>query len=240
MKKNKNNFDKLTVILPVIDEKNSLIKTVEIILKNNKEKIGQIFFVLHKSKTKLSSKNICLKYKKKNKKIFKIIYQKKPLLGGAMQDAFKKITTSHCLMMSSDLETNPITVKKMIKKSIKNPSKIITASRWLNKRQFLGYGYVKVFANYIFQKFFSFLYQVNCTDLTFGFRIFPTKTIKDINWEMLNHSFLFETIIKPIKIGTKVIEVESSWKKRIEGKTNNIFSNYFWYIYIGLKVFIQR
>ena len=57
---------------------------------------------------------------------------------------------------------------------------------------------------------------------------------------MLNHSFLFETIIKPIKIGTKVIEVESSWKKRIEGKTNNIFSNYFWYIYIGLKVFIQR
>ena len=62
----------------------------------------------------------------------------------------------------------------------------------------------------------SFLFKVNCSDLTFGFRIFPTKIIQSINWEMLNHSFLFETIIKPIKLGTKVIEINSHWKKRIE------------------------
>ena len=50
-----------------------------------------------------------------------------------MQDAFKNVNTSHCLMMSSDLETNPYSVKKMIKYSKKNPDKIITASRWLKK-----------------------------------------------------------------------------------------------------------
>ena len=143
-------------------------------------------------------------------------------------------------MMSSDLETNPYSVKKMIKYSKKNPDKIITASRWLKKNQFKDYGILKVLANYIFQNTFSFLYGVKCTDMTFGFRIFPTYIVKKIKWEMFNHSFLFETIIKPIKLGIKVIEIESSWKKRKEGKTNNVFANYFWYIYIGLKVLIKN
>ena len=240
MKKKLNYLPKISVILPVIDERISLVKTIEILLKENKKYITKIYFVLHKKKTKINSKYLCRKYVNQNKKLFSIIYQKKPYLGGAMQDAFEQIKTSHCLMMSSDLETNPSSVKKMIKILKKNPTKIITASRWLDNKQFSGYGRTKVISNYLFQKFFSLLYGVNCTDLTFGYRIFPTNLIKSIKWEMLNHSFLFETIIKPIKLGTKIIEVKSNWTKRIEGYTNNIFTNYFWYIYIGVKVLFQK
>ena len=240
MKKNPNNFKNITVILPIIDETFSINKTVSVLLKNNNSEIKKIAFILHKKKTKNSSKIICKRFVSKDKKKFKILYQKKKFLGGAMQDAFKNVNTSHCLMMSSDLETNPYSVKKMIKYSKKNPDKIITASRWLKKNQFKDYGILKVLANYIFQNTFSFLYGVKCTDMTFGFRIFPTYIVKKIKWEMFNHSFLFETIIKPIKLGIKVIEIESSWKKRKEGKTNNVFANYFWYIYIGLKVLIKN
>lgn len=240
MKKNPNNFKNITVILPIIDETFSINKTVSVLLKNNNSEIKKIVFILHKKKTKNSSKIICKRFVSKDKKKFKILYQKKKFLGGAMQDAFKNVNTSHCLMMSSDLETNPYSVKKMIKYSKKNPDKIITASRWLKKNQFKDYGILKVLANYIFQNTFSFLYGVKCTDMTFGFRIFPTYIVKKIKWEMFNHSFLFETIIKPIKLGIKVIEIESSWKKRKEGKTNNVFANYFWYIYIGLKVLIKN
>ena len=240
MKKNPNNFKNITVILPIIDETFSINKTVSVLLKNNNSEIKKITFILHKKKTKNMSKIICKKFVSKDKKKFKILYQKKKFLGGAMQDAFKNVNTSHCLMMSSDLETNPYSVKKMIKYSKKNPDKIITASRWLKKNQFKDYGILKVFANYIFQNTFSFLYGVKCTDMTFGFRIFPTYIVKKIKWEMFNHSFLFETIIKPIKLGVKVIEIESSWKKRKEGKTNNVFANYFWYIYIGLRVLIKN
>ena len=230
---------KITIILPVIDEKKSLIKTINTLLKENSKDIAKIFLILHKKKTKKESKIICNNYRKKNKKIFNIIYQKKPYLGGAMQDAFEKVVTSHCLMMSSDLETNPYTVKKMIKSSKRFPEKLITASRWIDRNQFSGYGFFKVVSNYLFQKLFSYLYKVKCTDLTFGFRIFPTKVLKKINWEMNNHSFLFETIIKPIRLGTEVIEIKTDWKKRIEGNTNNTFSNYFWYIYIGIKVLVK-
>lgn len=231
---------KFTVILPVIDERLSLVETINILLKDNSKDISKILFILDKKKTKPNSKYLCRKYIAKNKNLFSIIYQKRKYLGGAMQDAFEKVNTSHCLMMSSDLETNPHTVKKMIKSSKLFPNNIITASRWLDENQFFGYGFLKVFMNYIFQKFFSFLFKVNCTDLTFGFRIFPTKIVQSINWEMLNHSFLFETIIKPIKLGTKIIEINSQWKKRVEGNTNNTFTNYYWYVFIGLKVLIQK
>lgn len=240
MIKNPNIFENLTVILPVIDETLCINKTVNILLKNNFSEIKKIFFVLHKDKTKKISESICKKFIIKDKKRFKILYQKKKLLGGAMQDAFKKVNTSHCLMMSSDLETDPLSVKKMIRFSKKNPEKIITASRWIKKNQFQDYGKIKIFANYIFQSTFSFLYGVKCTDLTFGFRIFPVNVIKKIKWEMLNHSFLFESIIKPIKKGVGVIEIDSSWKKRKEGKTNNVFMNYFWYVYIGIKVLLKN
>ena len=239
MKKILNYLPKISVILPVIDERISLVKTIDILLKENKKYIIKIYFVLHKKKTKINSKYLCRKYVNQNERLFSIIYQKKPYLGGAMQDAFKLVTTSHCLMMSSDLETDPYSVKKMINILKKNPNKIITASRWLDNNQFSGYGYAKIISNYLFQKIFSLLYGVNCTDLTFGFRIFPTNLIKIIKWEMLNHSFLFETIIKPIRLGTKIIEVKSSWTKRIEGYTNNVFTNYLWYIYIGIKVRLQ-
>jgi hypothetical protein len=240
VKKNPNIFKNLTVILPIINETYSINKTVDILLKNNFSEIKKILFVLHKDKTKKLSKSICKKFVFNDKKRFKILYQKKKFLGGAMQDAFKQINTSHCLMMSSDLETDPYSVKKMIKFSKKNPDKIITASRWIKKKQFKNYGQIKIFANYIFQSIFSFLYRVKCTDLTFGFRIFPANVIKKIKWEMINHSFLFESIIKPIKKGVGVVEIDSSWKKRKEGKTNNIFMNYFWYVYIGIKVLLNK
>lgn len=240
MKINPKFFKDLTVILPVIDERQSLIHTVKVLLKYNSLDIKKIIFVLHKKKTKQESRVICKNYIKTKKTKFEILYQKRKFLGGAMRDAFIAVKTSHCLMMSSDLETDPRTVKKMIKHSKKNPEKIITASRWLNNKRFKNYGMAKVLANYLFQKFFSYLYGVKCSDMTFGFRVFPTKVIKKIKWEMLNHSFLFETLIKPIKEGVEVIEIDSKWKRRIEGDTNNVFTNYFWYIYIGLKVLLLK
>jgi len=228
----------ITVILPVINETSSLIETIKLIDENNfKNKIVKILIVMSEKKTSQNSKKICINFSKKFNKI-DFIYQKKPFLGGAMQDAFNAITTSHCIMMSSDLETNPNSLKEMIKASYDNKESIITASRWISKGAFVNYGSFKVFLNFIFQKIFSTLYNTKLNDLTFGFRIFPTEVVKKINWEMLDHSFLFETIIKPLKIGINVIQVPSNWINRKEGVSNNNILNYFKYLYIGIKIYL--
>ena len=116
-----------------------------------------------------------------------------------------------------------------------SPECIITATRWKKNNLFEEYGFIKKYFNYFFQIFFSFLYQTNLSELTFGFRIFPINIIKNINWEMYDHSFLLETILKPIKMKVKIIEVTSNWKKRSEGVSNNELINYLKYFYIAFK-----
>ena len=79
------------------------------------------------------------------------------------------------------------------------------------------------------------MYFVSLTDLTYGFRIFKTEILKKIDWEELKHPFLFETIIKPLRLGYKVKEIPSRWKSRKEGESQNTFLNNFVYFRIGLK-----
>ena len=239
MKLKNKKFNHVTILLPVIDEYNSLKKTIKIILKNNSKDIKKIIIILHKTKSLKKSIELSKNLSKKNKKIT-ILFQKKPMLGGALIDSFKLIKSSHSIIMSSDLETDPVTVKNMIKYGRKNPMNIIQASRWNgNKNNFKDYGIIKMFLNYIFQKMFSFIYKVDCNDLTFGFRLMPSTYLKKEKWKMYDHSFLLENILKPIINGAKIITVNSRWKKRVEGKSYNKFSNYFRYIYIGISLYLS-
>ena len=68
----------------------------------------------------------------------------------------------------------------MLKKSINFPNHIIQASRWESNNSFNEYGMLKEFLNFIFQKMFSYLFNIKCNDLTFGFRILPQRQIRKI------------------------------------------------------------
>ena len=138
-------------------------------------------------------------------------------------------------MMASDLETNPKDVLPMIAESIKHPSAIVTASRWREGGSFHGYSKVKLVCNWLFQKFFSMLFGTRLSDMTYAFRLFPTKLIQSIQWEELRHPFLFETLVKPLRLGVPVIEIPSVWKARTEGESQNTFFRNFVYFRTGLK-----
>tara|TARA_Y200000002_G_scaffold341311_1_gene312416 strand:+ start:76 stop:810 length:735 start_codon:yes stop_codon:yes gene_type:complete len=232
-------FKRVTILLPVIDEYKSLTKTLNILLKNSSREIKQIIIILDKKKSLIRSIELVKLLSKKNKKI-KILFQSRPKLGGAFIDSIKMIKTSHAIIMSSDLETDPYIVKNMIKLSRKYPSHIIQASRWGGgKNYFKDYGFIKMVFNYFFQRIFSLIYNVNCNDLTFGFRLMPSIYLKKEKWKMLDHSFLLESVLKPIMRGAKITSINSNWKKRIEGKSYNQFSNYFRYVYIGITIYLS-
>jgi hypothetical protein len=87
----------------------------------------------------------------------------------------------------------------------------------------------------VFQKIFSVLYGVKLTDMTYGFRIFPTDLVKSIRWEELRHPFFFETLIKPLRLGIHVREIATPWKARVEGESQNTFLRNFAYFAPGFK-----
>jgi hypothetical protein len=217
-----------------MNETTSLEETVRIVLRDVKDRIEEILIVVCDRTTPESMATVDRLSKSLNG-LVKVHFQKLPFLGGAMREAFDLAKGSHVVMMASDLETDPNAVKTLIANAELQPSAIVTATRWHSGGGFEGYSKVKLLLNWVFQRFFSVLYGVNLSDMTFAYRIFPTKLVRAIRWEELRHAFLFETLVKPLRLGVPVIEIPSTWRARTEGKSQNTFLLNFVYFRTGLK-----
>ena len=228
-------FGSATIILPVINELQSLRTTISMIETTAASDVGEYLLVVC-SRTTAESLDVCQAYERTDPVRFRVIFQKRPFLGGAMRDAFEVVCGSHLVLMASDLETNPETVARLIELSKERPEAIVTCSRWIEGASFQGYHPVKLVLNWLFQRLFSLLYDTSLTDMTFGFRIFPTCVVQAIRWDELRHPLLFESILKPLRLGVPVIEIPSSWTARREGVSQNTLTATFEYVITGLRV----
>src|SRR5258708_5484733 len=182
---------KVSVLIPVMDETVSLRETVRIVLDENAATVHEILILVCK-RTSESSLAVCRDLETEHHGLVHVRFQTKPYLGGAMQDGFNWVSGTHVLMMSSDLETPPGTAKDLIRKAAEGYD-VVTATRWTKPRAFKGYDPLKRILNWLFQKFFSLLYGVHLTDMTFGYRIFKTSLVQRIAWEEFRHPFMLES-----------------------------------------------
>lgn len=229
---------RVSVILPVIDETASLRKTLEVLVYENLNDLAEVLIIVC-PKTTEAALAMCEELFHEHPSLVKIRAQQRPFLGGAMRDAFEYAAGSHVLMMASDMETDPATVKNLIA-AARQGYDIATATRWLSSDAFQGYNPLKHYLNLIFQKTFALLYGVQLSDLTYGFRIFKTEWVKNVEWEELRHAFLLETILKPMRLGARVTEVPTVWRKRVEGISHNQFLQHAAYFRIGFKTRFRR
>ena len=230
--KNTDKFSGVTILLPAMDETYSLRETVRIILKNreHKEDITEIIIILGErtsNQTRETAKSIIYEY---SKEIFIYIHnQVLPFVGGAIREGIDLAKGSHVVMMSSDLETDPNVIRTFIRAAKTHPSYIITASRWRRGGGFENYNKIKLICNLIFERSIGIFYLTALSDLTYAYRIFPSKLMKGIRWEELKHPFFLETALKPLRIGVKFIEVPGHWAARTEGSSVNSFFDNFKY-----------
>ena len=228
-------FELATIVLPVVNETYSLVETVDAILKTSKPDVRELLIVVCDKTTRESMATI----KSLSARLGDLVvvhHQKLKFLGGAMREAFDLARGTHTIMMASDLETDPALVPRLIAEARAHPAAIVTVTRWHTEGRFENYSRVKLVANWTFQKLFSVLYWTKLTDMTYAYRIFPTKLLQAIKWEELRHPLLFETVIKPLRLGVKVIEIPGIWRARTEGESQNTFGRNFEYFRIGLRV----
>ena len=227
-------FESATIILPVMNETTSLEETARIILRDVRDRVKELLIVVC-DRTTPEAMATTERLREMHGDLVVVHNQRLPFLGGAIREAFDLARGSHVLMMASDLETDPDDVRILIAEEEKNPSAIVTTSRWLKAGTFQGYSNVKLVCNWIFQRCFSILYGTRLSDMTYGYRIFPTKLVQSIRWEELRHPFLLETLVKPLRLGVPIIEIPTLWKARTEGESQNPFLRNFVYFRIGLK-----
>lgn len=228
-------FASATIILPVMNETYSLVETVDAILATSKADLCE-FLIVVADRTTAESMAEIERLKARLGGLVVVHRQKLKFLGGAMREAFEIARGSHAIMMASDLETDPALVPQLIAGARRNPDAIVTVTRWRTGGGFRDYSQVKLFANWMFQKLFSLLYWTRLSDMTYAYRIFPTRLVQAIRWEELRHPFLFETLIKPLRLGVEVSEIPGVWRARTEGESQNTFARNFEYFRIGWRV----
>ncbi len=223
-------FESVSIIIATINETFSLRQTVDELLKScDAADLKEIIIVMCKKTTPE-----CVRTAEEIRDTVKTVpvvlyFQKRPFVGPAYQEAFMLARGSHLVMMSADLETPPECVPDFIAQEKLHPNDITTASRWIKGGSFSGYSKVKWLCNYFFQKIIGLLFWSANTDLTYGFRIFPTALMQKINWEETKHPFFLETALKPLKLGVKMFEVPAKWRARPEGESVNPFFHNFAY-----------
>jgi glycosyltransferase involved in cell wall biosynthesis len=232
-------LESVSVILPVVNETHSLRETVEVILRDARDRIRE-FLIVVCDRTTPEAMAVVERLQKELGELAVVHRQKLPYLGGAVREAFDLARGSHVIMMATDLETDPNVVRTMIDEEEKNPSGIVTVSRWIAGGSFRGYSKIKLICNWIFQRSFSLLYCTRLSDMTYAYRIFPTKLVQSIRWEELRHAFLFETLTKPLRLGVPVVEIPGVWSARTEGESQNTFMRNFVYFRTGLKTRFAR
>jgi dolichol-phosphate mannosyltransferase len=239
LKEKKESLPLYTVLIPVMNEIESLNETISIILEQNQKNFE--FVIILSPKTKFEARQNALEYEKKLNSKISIITQIKPGIGGAYQDGINICRGDYIIMIASDLETDPNLVKDLIALSVLNPDKIITTTRWRGEGAgFEGYGVLKYVLNWIFQKTVSYLFHFNLTDYTFGFRLYPKESIKTWEWKEFNFAFLLESILIPLREGWKVIETPHNWKPRVEETSNNKFIYYLSYFRVVSRVKFRK
>ncbi len=233
-------FESASIILPVMNETTSLRQTVDIILRDVKREDIKELLIVVCQRTTPESMAAVREIEKTLGDLVVVLHQKRPFLGGALRDGFDAARGSHVMIMASDLETNPNEAGQLIEEARRNPSSVVSTSRWIGGGAFHGYSRIKLICNWIFQRFFSLLFLTRLSDMTFGYRIFPAQLVRAIRWEEVRHPFNLECILKPLRLGVPVSEIPTVWHARIEGESQNPFFRNFEYFRIGLKVRFAR
>lgn len=223
-------FTGATIIITALNETDSLKKAVEIVLDTcHHDDLEEILLTLAKISTKECIETAETLAKMNIDVPIKLFFQTKPYIGGAFMDAFMEATGSHVVMLAADMDTDPNAVHLLIEKSKQFPDRVITANRWKKGGGFVGYSKVKKVCNYIFNRVFAVFYLTTLTDMTYGYRLLPTKLVKSINWEEYKHPFYLETALKPLRLGKKFIQIPAVWRQSEDGKSVNSFFDSFKY-----------
>lgn len=230
---------KVGVVITAVDETWSLRETVETLLSENADHIGEIMIGIAPHTTAECRAVIAALGADHPGRVRHHEQARLPGVGGAIRECIPLMRSPWLLLMAADLETHPGTAPAMIARADLGDVDIVATSRWLGGGRFGDYSPIKRVCNWLFQRFFSTLYGVRLTDMTFSFRLYRAGELRRYAWRETGHAFFFETLIKPLRCGARVAEVRTHWQKRREGTTHMSMFEYPRYLKIGLLTRVQ-
>lgn len=208
---------KLSVIIPIYNEKKTLLKILKQIENVNLGDVKKEIILIDDCSndgTKDILKNLEDKYE--------VFYHKENQgKGAALRTGFKQATGDFIIIQDADLEYNPQEYPKLLEPLLKDEADIVYGSRNLKKNP----RFSKLF--YCGGLFLSFLnnlfYGSHLTDTYTCYKIFKENVLKTIKTESNGFEFEAEITAKALKKRYRIREVAINYSPRsfTEGKKIN-------------------
>ena len=212
--------NKVTIIIPVFNEKSYIDKIIKKI-KNNVFYKKQIIVVDDCSFD--GTREII----KKIKNIDKIIFHKKNLgKGAAIKSAIPYIRGNIVAIQDADLEYNPKDLNKLIRIMITKDFRVVYGSRVLKKKRYNGSIFIsnfRIFGNHILTIISNFFNNQKLTDAHTCYKIFRSDIFIKLNLQENDFAFCPEVNTKMCLLNEEIKEVPISYRGRTieEGKKIN-------------------
>jgi len=202
---------KLSVIIPVYNEKNTILKIIEkvqnvpiekeIIIVDDGSTDGTRDILNQKSniKNQISNLKVILKERNEGK-------------GSAIRRGLEEITWDVVVIQDADLEYEPMDFLKLIKPIEEGKTKVVYGSRVLSRSKksslmfYMGGRILSFITN--------FLYNTRITDEPTCYKMFKAEVIKSINLKYRKLEFCPEITAKVRKKGYKIIEIPINYNPR--------------------------
>ncbi|MFB0527036.1 MAG: glycosyltransferase family 2 protein [bacterium] len=206
---------KLSIIMPVFNEENTILKVVDIVKKVNIDK--QIVIVDDGSID--GTREILEKLRDENIRV--IYHTRNQGKGSAIRTAIPYLEGEVTVVQDADLEYNPEEYHKLIRPIIDGKAKIVYGSRFLqfNKPIYLHY----LLGNKFLTWLINILYRSRITDSYTCYKAFETSVLRNLTLRARRFEFEAEVTVKLLKKGYKIHEVPISYSPRTlrEGKKIN-------------------
>ena len=206
-------MNKISILVPVYNEKNSLLE----ILKQ----IENVDFGLEKEIILIDDFSTDGTRELYSELPYKILYHDKNMgKGAALRTGLSAATGDVIIIQDADLEYNPIDYLPLVKLIVNGSADVVYGSRLADKRNSGKFLFLSSLANITLSLITRILYGTYLTDMETCYKAFRADIIKDITIESNRFDFEPEITAKVLKRGVRFMEAPISYNARTneEGK----------------------
>ena len=226
-------FQKISVIIPVYNEKNTIEKCINRVLNSDTCNLD-LFFIISDNNSNDGTREFLKSLK--NDKIKCYFKNKNEGKGANIRNALKYANGDLIIFQDADLEYHPENYPDLIKPFLFNDADVVFGSRLTGSRLTKIHGWLNLIGNKIFTLLANILFNRIFTDIATGYKIFKRNVIKDLN--IVSNGFEIEPEItakisknKNLNIYETPISIYS--RRYSEGKSKMV--GFFIYIYTLIK-----
>ena len=209
---------KLTVIIPVYNEENTIEKLIRKVIGT---KLNLQIIVVDDCSTDRT--NLILKENCINSIDNLILHKENKGKGAAIQSAQSKVKGDYVIIQDADLEYDPNEYVNLIKPLQNNEFRVVYGSRVIGRNRYKIKNFTsvfRVFANHILTIFSNLINSQNLTDAHTCYKVFESNLFKNIKLEENGFSFCPEITTKISNLNLKIKELPINYNGRSykEGK----------------------